>query len=113
MSDADRRIRNDILSALAFPPEIRDDMLALITASAGAVWQRPGLPAAQRSLMSISVLGALGRMEELRIHVGMGLDNGLTRGEICEALMQLGIYAGMPAAVAAFRVASAVFAERA
>ena len=113
MADAKRGDPTDILKTLAIPDEIRDDMLALIGRSAGAVWQRPAIAPAQRSLMSISVLGALGRMEELRIHIGMGLDNGLSRLEVCEALMQLGIYAGMPAAVAAFRVASAVFAERA
>jgi 4-carboxymuconolactone decarboxylase len=104
--------RPDILGALAIPDEIRDDMLALITRSAGTVWQRPAIPAAQRSMLSISVLGALGRMEELRIHIGMGLDNGLTKEQICEVIMQLGIYAGMPAAVAAFRVTTAVFAAR-
>src|SRR5262245_25871444 len=104
--------RPDILGSLAIPDEIRDDMLALITRSAGAVWQRPALPSAQRPMLSISVLGALGRMEELRIHIGMGLDNGLTREQICEVIMQLGIYAGMPAAVAAFRVATAVFNSR-
>jgi 4-carboxymuconolactone decarboxylase len=104
--------REDILLSLAIPEEIRADMHALIARSAGAVWQRPGLAPAQRSLMSLSVLGALGRMEEFRTHIGMALDNGLTRAQICEAIMQLGIYAGTPAAVAGFRVASAVFAER-
>lgn len=110
---AEERVdRPDILGALAIPDEIRDDFVALVTRSAGAVWARPGLASAQRSMLSISVLGALGRMEELRIHIGMGLDNGLTREQICEVIMQLGIYAGMPAAVAAYRVATAVFAER-
>jgi len=104
--------REDILQSLAIPEEIRADMHALIARSAGAVWQRPGLAPAQRSLMSLSVLGAMGRMEEFRTHIGMALDNGLTRKEICEAIMQLGIYAGVPAAVAGFRVATAVFAER-
>ncbi|MEZ4279111.1 MAG: carboxymuconolactone decarboxylase family protein [Myxococcota bacterium] len=109
---ADSVPRPDILASLAIPEEIREDMHALITLSAGATWQRPGLRPAERSLMSLSVLGALGRMEEFRTHVGMALDNGLTRAQICEAIMQLGIYAGMPAAVAGFRVASAVFSER-
>ena len=104
--------RPDIMASLAIPAEIRDDMLALITRSAGAVWQRPAIPSSQRSMMSISVLGALGRMEELRIHIGMALDNGLTRDQVCEVIMQLGIYAGMPAAIAAFRVATAVFDSR-
>lgn len=104
--------RPDIIRSLAIPDEIRADMVDLINRSAGAVWQRPGIDARYRSMMSISVLGALGRMTELEIHIGMGLDNGLTRDEICEVIMQLGIYAGMPAAIAAFRVATAVFASR-
>ena len=112
MTDADPANRSDILKSLAIPDEIRADMLALIGRSAGTVWQRPAIAPAQRSMLSISVLGALGRMEELRIHIGMGLDNGLSRQEICEVIMQLGIYAGMPAAIAAFRVATAVFEER-
>ena len=104
--------RPDILKAMPIPEEIREDMIDMITKSAGTVWQRPAIPPAQRSMMTISVLGTVGRLEELRTHIGMGLDNGLTRTEICEVIMQLGVYAGMPAASAAFRVASAVFAER-
>ncbi len=104
--------RPDVLGSLAIPEEIRADMLDLITRSAGAGWQRPAIESRYRSMMTISVLGALGRMNELEIHIGMGLDNGLSRDEICEVIMQLGIYAGMPAAVAAFRVATAVFASR-
>lgn len=104
--------RPDILAAMPIPPEIRDDMIDMITKSAGRVWQRPAIPPAQRSMMTISILGTVGRLEELKTHIGMGLDNGLTRTEICEVIMHLGVYAGMPAASAAFRVASAVFAER-
>jgi len=109
---ADSVSRPDILSSLAIPAEIRADVEAIIARSAGAVWQRPALSPAQRSLMSLSTLGALGRTEQFRVHVGMALDNGLTRHEICEVILQLGIYAGMPAAVTGFRIASEVFAER-
>jgi 4-carboxymuconolactone decarboxylase len=104
--------RPDILAAMPIPDEIRADMVDMITKSAGTVWQRPAIPPAQRSMMTISVLGTVGRLEELRTHINMGLDNGLSRLEICEVIMQLGVYAGMPAASAAFRIASAVFAER-
>jgi 4-carboxymuconolactone decarboxylase len=104
--------RPDILDSLPIPAEIRADFLDLIRSSAGPVWQRPAIPPAQRSMMSISVLGALGRTEQLRVHIGMGLDNGLSKEEICEVIMQLGIYAGMPAAVAAYSVASVVFDGR-
>jgi 4-carboxymuconolactone decarboxylase len=95
---ADSVSRPDILASLAIPAEIRADAEALSPA--------------QRSLMSLSTLGALGRTEQFRVHVGMALDNGLTRHEICEVILQLGIYAGMPAAVTGFRIASEVFAER-
>ena len=109
---ADSVPRQDILASLAIPAEIRGDAEAIIARSAGAVWQRPALSPAQRSLMSLSTLGALGRTEQFRVHVGMALDNGLTRLEICEVILQLGIYAGMPAAVTGFRIATEVFAER-
>ena len=104
--------RPDILASLAIPEEIRADAQALIARSAGAVWQRPGLSQDKRSLMSLSTLGALGRWDQFRVHVGMGLDNGLTRLEICEVILQLGIYAGMPAAVSGFQIATEVFAQR-
>ena len=109
---ADSVPREDLLASLAIPEEIREDANALIARSAGAVWQRPALSQAQRSLMSLSTLGALGRTEQFRTHVGMALDNGLTRLQICEVILQLGIYAGMPAAVTGFRIATEVFAER-
>ena len=69
--------RPDILAAMPIPDEIRADMIDMITKSAGTVWQRPAIPPAQRSMMTISVLGTVGRLEELRTHIGMGLDNGL------------------------------------
>lgn len=109
---ADSVPRQDILASLAIPAEIRADAEAIIARSAGAVWQREALSPAQRSLMSLSTLGALGRTEQFRVHVGMALDNGLSRLEICEVILQLGIYAGMPAAVTGFRIAAEVFAER-
>lgn len=109
---ADTVPRQDILASLDIPAEIRADAHALIARSAGAVWQRPALSPAQRSLMSLSTLGALGRTEQFKVHVGMALDNGLSRLEICEVILQLGVYAGMPAAVTGFRIACEVFAER-
>ena len=109
---ADSVSRPDILSALKIPAEIRADAEAIIARSAGAVWQRPGLSQDKRSLMSLSTLGALGRWDQFRVHVGMALDNGLTRLEICEVILQLGIYAGMPAAVSGFQIATEVFAQR-
>lgn len=74
----------------------------------GAVWTRPGLSRRDRSLLNLGMLTALGRSHELKLHVRGALNNGLTPEEISEALLQAGIYAGIPAAVEAFRAASEV-----
>ena len=94
------------------PAFIRDDLTELAMTYGGAVWTRPGLEPSLRSLATISVLAALGRLEPLREHLGRGLDNGLSPRQICESLLQVGLYAGMPAAVEAMDVAHDVFAAR-
>ena len=104
--------RPDVLEALPMPAEIRDDMQELVRVAGSLVWNRPGIPAAQRSMVTIAMLTALGRWDELRFHVGFGLDNGLTRDEVCEVLMHAAVYAGFPASVSGMRIASEVFAER-
>jgi 4-carboxymuconolactone decarboxylase len=76
-----------------------------------AVWARPGLERSQRSTITISVLTALGRTEELKSHIKMGVANGLTRDELKEIFLHVGIYAGVPTAVAAVRAAMEVYAE--
>jgi 4-carboxymuconolactone decarboxylase len=76
-----------------------------------AVWARPGLERSMRSVITISVLTALGRGEELKSHIRMGLNNGLTREELKEIFLHVGIYAGVPTAVAAVRAGMEVFAE--
>ena len=75
-----------------------------------AVWARPGLERATRSIVTISVLTALGRTEELKSHIRMGINNGLTREELKEIFLHVGIYAGVPTAVAAVRAAMEEFA---
>ncbi len=75
-----------------------------------AVWARPGLERATRSIITISVLTALGRSEELKSHIRMGINNGLTREELKEIFLHVGIYAGVPTAVAAVRAAMEEFA---
>ena len=65
-----------------------------------------------RSVTNLSMLTALNRPHELKLHVNGALNNGLTREEICEVLLQAGVYCGLPAAVDAFRVAQEVFKER-
>jgi 4-carboxymuconolactone decarboxylase len=74
-----------------------------------AVWARPGLERATRSIITISVLTALGRTEELKSHIRMGLNNGLTREELKEIFLHVGVYAGVPTAVAAVRAAMEEF----
>ena len=78
----------------------------------GAVWARPGLEPKFRSMITVAMLTALNRPHELKLHVNGALNNGLTREEICEVLLQAGVYCGLPAAVDAFRVAQEVFKER-
>ena len=74
-----------------------------------AVWARPGLERPTRSIITISVLAALGRMEELKSHIRMGLNNGLTREQLKEMFLHICVYAGAPAAVAAVRAAMEEF----
>ena len=77
----------------------------------GEVWGRPGLPRRDRSLVNLAMLATLGKPNELRIHLRGALTNGVTRAEIQEVFLQLCIYAGVPAAGEAFRVAREVFDE--
>jgi 4-carboxymuconolactone decarboxylase len=77
----------------------------------GDVWTRPGLARRERSIAVLSSMIALGHHEEFSMHVRAALRNGLTREEIAEVILQSAIYAGVPAANTAFRLAQAVFAE--
>ena len=77
----------------------------------GEIWTRPGLPRSTRSLLVIAMMVALNRMEELRLHVRAAANNGVTREEIAEVLLQCAIYCGVPAANSAFHLAQTVFDE--
>jgi 4-carboxymuconolactone decarboxylase len=77
----------------------------------GAVWGREELPRKTRSMLNLAMLSILNRPNELRVHIKGALTNGVTRSEIREVLMQVAIYAGVPAGVDSFRVAREVFAE--
>jgi 4-carboxymuconolactone decarboxylase len=77
----------------------------------GDVYQRPGLELRERSIVTIAILTALGRENQLRNHVRAGLKLGLTRQAITEVLIQAAFYAGVPAGLNALRAADAVFAE--
>ena len=79
----------------------------------GAVWGRPGLKLRDRSLVTVALLAALNRPQEMRTHIRAALVNGVTREEISEVLLHSGMYCGLPAAVESFRAMREVFDERA
>jgi len=100
----DRTLKNKT----AFNGEFQD----LITRYAwGEIWTRPGLPRHTRSLATLAMLVALNRGDELRLHLRASVNNGVTRDEIKELLMQCAIYCGVPAANSAFHLAQEAFAE--
>ena len=78
----------------------------------GDVWERTALSKRDRSLITVAVLTALYRTDQLRGHIGRALDNGVTREEIGEVITHLAFYAGWPTAVNAAQVAKQVFDER-
>lgn len=77
----------------------------------GEVWNRPGLDRRTRSMLNLAMLTALNRPHELKLHVKGALNNGVTKEEIREVLMQTAMYCGVPAAVDSFRNAREVFKE--
>ena len=77
----------------------------------GAVWGREGLTKKTRSLLNIAMLSVLNRPHELKVHTKGAIKNGATKEEIREVLMQVAIYAGVPAGVDSFRAAKEVFAQ--
>ena len=77
----------------------------------GAVWTRPGLDRKTRSMINLAMLTALNRPHEAKIHLKGALNNGCSRAEIMEVLLQTAIYCGVPAAVDSFRLAREVFRE--
>ena len=98
--------------AFPVPAEFAEDWTRLsLSTVMGDVWSRPGLERAQRALVTIALLTALNRPEQLRAYIGVGLNAGLTRVEVCEAILHTAVYAGFPAAVEGFRIAAEVFAD--
>jgi 4-carboxymuconolactone decarboxylase len=77
----------------------------------GAIWTREGLPRKTRSMLNLAMLATLNRPHELELHIRGAMRNGVTRDEIREVLLQVAIYAGIPAGVDSFRTARKVFAE--
>ena len=89
-----------------------EDFQEFITRYAwGGIWTRPGLDRRTRSCITVAMLAALGRHEELAMHVRAALRNGVTRDELREVLLQTAVYAGVPAANAAFGIANRTLEE--
>jgi 4-carboxymuconolactone decarboxylase len=92
--------------------EFNMPMQELVTEYAwDAIWNRPGLDRRSRSMINLAMLTALNRPHELKLHLKGAINNGLSKDEIREILMQTAIYCGVPAAIDSFRCAKEVFAE--
>lgn len=77
----------------------------------GEVWSRPGMPRHTRSLVTIAILLALGREDELRMHLRACFNNGVTKDDLKELILHCSLYTGLPAANAAMHMAEEVFAD--
>ena len=98
-----QKLFGDISPKLA---ELTDNVLF------GDVWARPGISRRDRSLATVSALIAMNRPDQLRSHLALALDNGLTQEEVIEAITHLAFYAGWPSAVTAISVAREVFRKK-
>lgn len=112
------RVRRETLGSehversIANATDLTHDFQSLITRYAwGAVWSRPGLDRRTRRLLTLSVLAAMGRWEEFRLHLRAGLSHGLESCDVKEALLQVAVYAGVPAANTGFQIASEYLKE--
>ena len=112
--DAGLAVRREVLGAEYVDGSIAqadDFMMAFQHLSTewcwGATWTRPGLDRKTRSLMNLAMLTALGKPEELKLHVKGALTNGVTVDEIMEALLHATVYSGLPAGLEAFKAAHA------
>ena len=125
MSDAERarqgtKVRRQVLGdahvdrATAGTTEFTAPFQDLITRYAwGEIWSGPGLTRAERSMITLTALAALRQDEELAMHVRAALRNGLSLAQISEVLLQVAIYAGVPAANRAFAIAQRALTEAA
>ena len=99
-------------TALANADDFTGDLQDLVTEYCwGWAWGREGLSKRDRSLINLAMISVLNRQHELKVHVQGAIRNGLSKDEIKEVLLQVGIYGGIPAAVDSFRIAKAALAE--
>lgn len=103
---------NHVERAEANKSDFDADFQRFITETAwGSVWARPGLDRKTRHLLTIAILATLGRHEELAMHIKATQNTGVTRDEVKEVLLQVAVYAGIPAANAAIAIAKKVYAQ--
>ncbi len=99
-------------AAIKGADDFNRDLQHLVTEYAwGEIWSRPGLSRRDRSLLNLAMLTALNRPHEFRLHVRGAINNGVTKDEIKEVLLQTAIYCGSPAAIDSFRASKEVFKE--
>ena len=100
-------------AATARKTSFDDDFQTFITEGAwGSVWSRPGISKRERSMLTIALLAALGHDEEVAMHVRATINTGCSPNDIKEALLHVAVYAGVPAANRAFRIAREELAKR-
>ncbi|HET6181025.1 MAG TPA: 4-carboxymuconolactone decarboxylase [Candidatus Sulfotelmatobacter sp.] len=98
--------------AVSTTTDFNRDFQDYITRNAwGDIWSRPGLPHHTRSLLTLAMMVALNRSDEFRLHLKAAFNNGVTRDQIKEVLLQAAVYCGAPAANTAFHIAADVFSE--
>ena len=117
--DKGLKVRREVLGAeyvdksIASADDFNRPMQELVTEYCwGEIWNRPGLDRKTRSIINLSMLTALNRPHEIKLHVLGAINNGLTKAEISEVFLQAAIYCGVPAAIDSFRVAREVFKEQ-
>jgi 4-carboxymuconolactone decarboxylase len=103
-------VANALGNATPFTQPIQEH---ITRAAWGDVWQRPGLDLKTRSLITVAMLTALGKQNELKGHVRGALNNGATVEELQEVLLHAAVYCGVPTAVEAFRTANEVVSTQA
>lgn len=104
---------NHVDGAETAKTDFDSDFQAFITEGAwGSVWARPGLSRRERSLITIALLAAAGHDEEVAMHVKATMNTGASAGDIKEALLHVAVYAGVPAANRAFRIAKRELEKR-
>ena len=115
--DKGMKIRREVLGdayvdkALSKSGPFNDPLQEMVTENCwGWCWGREGLGKRERSLINLAMIATLNRENELKVHLRGALNNGVTKDEIREVLLQVGVYAGIPAAVDSFRIANETFA---